>query len=243
MAPWTLESTSASRGRTYSRPLGLNEHGFYLDSCFNGTADFTTHYLVETTVEDGARIFGEENVARTWRAVKQRYPLLGTQVRVNDMYWSASFVVSEKLLENYLPGQLIFQTVASAQEVLDMIEEILHGPPRNFNELPVRIFILKRSDKPNLHHVLLNTVHFVGDNTSTTTFARTFFDILASPPPEAIQVPDLEERLEMVPAGEDLNPTLKLSKPRQRWRRAIAHIICENRTKKSQVSDLHILPP
>lgn len=238
MAPWTLESTSPSLGRTYTRPLGLDEYGFYLDSCFNGTADFLYNFMVETTEEIGEKLFTEANVSRTWTAVKQRFPLLGSQLRVNDddIHDAASFVVSEKLLAEHLPGQIVFGSISSADEAQYLIEETFGGPQRNFLELPVRVFILKRTDQPTIHHVFINTVHFVGDATSSSTFNRTFFDILTSPPSNASEVPDLQERLAMVPAAEDLNPTLKMNKARQRWRCAIADTLYHIRSSRIQVS-------
>ena len=243
MAPWVLEHTSSALGRTYSRPLGLNEHGFYLDSCFNGTADFIYHFMVETEQLVGEKLFEQENVSRTWTAIKQRFPLLGSQLRIDDIYDASSFVVSEKLLQEHLPGQLNFGTISSAEEAQELIVQLIEGPQRNFTKLPVRIFIFKRTDNPTMHHVFINSVHFVGDATSSSTFNRTFFDVLTSPPSD-VYIPDLEERLAMVPAAEDLDPTLKMTQARQRWRRAMAHIIYHNRAARNQVSDTHyVLSP
>src|SRR6266511_5407855 len=83
--------------RSYERPLGAVEAGFYWDTVFARTADTTR--CSEVKVIDGRldEIIGLPNVLRSWTNVKMRFPLLGSRVyeRDNDVLIN---VAEERLL-------------------------------------------------------------------------------------------------------------------------------------------------
>lgn len=233
MAPWTLQSSSELRGRTFTRPLGLNELGFYYDACFYLIADVYFHCEIETRGPHGDDLFHYDNVANAWIAVKQRYPLLGAKIEGQFGSDDVHFVVSEKGLAELTPAELFFDSMSSSEDVARLIEEMVRGPPRNFHDLPNRLFIIRQLDTPNRWHVIFNFYHCSNDGTASANACCKFFDILAlriTP-----LVPDLEERLAMVVPAEDLNPTKKMRLPRQRWRRAIAYVLWNIRDSRLQV--------
>ncbi|PCH33759.1 hypothetical protein WOLCODRAFT_129955 [Wolfiporia cocos MD-104 SS10] len=214
-----LEPRDGHAPRTYFRPLSLSESGYYWDTQFRGTTDLIWHYIAETQ-EDS--LFHPDNIVRTWVALKQQHPLMGVRIQHRDSCDAPQFVVNERNLVKPLPGELIHKTITSADEVYALIDDIIHGDQRSFSDLPVRLFVFDRTDRPQTHHVIFNTAHFLSDGVSHTILCRTFFDFLTSPP---TSVPALENRLAMVVAYEDLFPARRWSISRQRWRRAIASVI------------------
>lgn len=235
-------SSTAADGRTYTRPLGAIETTFYWDFVFNGTADLPCPYVLESNGRRGRDLFTPENITRAWMQVKQRHPLLAARVEVRDEDTkSVHFVVSERRMVEQLPGEIVFQSVAGAEQVSRFIEDIGRGPQRVSSRLPARLFVVTRTDLPNLHHVISNTAHFIADGVSHVAWTRSFFQALATPHAPIQNVPDLEERLALLVACEDLNPTLRLSKPQQRWRRAIAAVLLSIRDSKLQVRRCHVV--
>ncbi|KAH9950453.1 hypothetical protein B0H21DRAFT_868846 [Amylocystis lapponica] len=214
-------------GRTYTRPLGAGEAGFYWDSVFNGTADLISRIL---------DLFTPENINRAWTQLKQRNPLLAVRVEEpDDGTESLHFLVTEKRLVEQLPGEIVFRSIADAEEASRVVEDIGRGVQRDSANLPGRLFILDRLDSPDIYHIIINTAHYMSDGVSHMALTPVFFEILASPHTAPAQdIPDLEERLTMLVSSEDLNPTLRLSKSRQRWRRALAAVILSIRESKIQ---------
>lgn len=230
MTPWTLHSPADGHsGPTYTRPLSLNESGYYLDCCFHGTTDLVWHYIVHSSSE----LFTEANVHRAWKLLKLRYPLLGSQVSTKGDSPEFQFEVAAKRLNESLPGEVILKTISGPNEPLAIIEEIIHGPQRVFALLPARLFVLQRIDDKTTHHVLINTAHFIADGFSHIMLCRTFFDILSTPSPETTIDP--AERLAMVVECEEMNPARSLSGARQRWRRAIGAVIFGLRKRRLRV--------
>lgn len=233
MAPWTLSSSSTLPGRTFTRPLGLNELGFYYDACFFLIADVYFCCEIETKGPHGDDLFHYDNVANAWIAVKQRYPLLGAKIGGQFGSDDVHFVVSEKKLAELTPGELFFDSVSSEEDVSRLIEETVRGPPRNFHDLMNRLFIIRRLDKPNRWNVIFNFHHCTNDGSASANTCCKFFDILAlriTP-----LVPDIAQRLETILPAEDLNPTKKMKLPHQRWRRAIAYVLWNIRDSRLQV--------
>ena len=220
MTPWILHPPADEEsGPTFTRPLSLNESGYYLDCCFQGTTDLVWHYIVRSSLE----LFSEANVHRAWRLLKHRYPLLGSQVCTTEDSPEFVFAVAAKRLHGLLPGEVILKTIANADEALHIIEEIFHGPQRVFGLLPARLYVLERLDETTTHHVIVNTAHFIADGVSHIMLCRTFFHILSTPSPKA--TPDPAERLAMVVECEEMNPAKSLSMARQRWMRVIGSVI------------------
>ncbi|OBZ75806.1 hypothetical protein A0H81_04304 [Grifola frondosa] len=232
MSTWKILPSTQVLGRTYSRPLDGNETSFYWDRVFNGTADVVWHYTVQVKGPRGKDLFHQNHVRRAWISLKQRHPLLGSRLELRDGTDVVNCIVSEKRLAQLFPGEVIFCDISSAEEVSRLVERTMLKPPVLLAHLPARIIILRLADEPSIFHVLFHVTHLITDATSGATIARTFFELLSLPPVE--RVPDLEERLAMVVSSADLNPTLQLSKARQRWRRAAAKVIYSIRQSKLQ---------
>ncbi|KAI0748121.1 hypothetical protein C8Q80DRAFT_1170267 [Daedaleopsis nitida] len=227
---WSLLYSSQSLGKTYARPLGLNELSFYYDRIFNGTADITWRYIVEETkLATGRDIFGAVNVQRAWATLKQWYPLLGVKMDDSDGIDAVKFVVSERSLSHHRPDEVVIRTVASSSEVEEILWTLTRYDPMADHHLISRLFVLARRDRPGTYEVLFRAAHAITDGISGATIARTFFDLLASSPS---RIPPLEERLAMALPYDQLNPTNKMSLPRKRWRRAIAQVTFLNRRRK-----------
>lgn len=233
MVPWKLISSNDTPGRTFARPMGSTELGFYYDACYNLTADVFYHCSIATEGSRGDQLFCYENVLKAWIAVKQRYPLAGARLQGQFGTDTVEIVVSEKLLAGVVPGELNFGSVASLDDVDPMINDLIHGTQRNFHDLPFKVFILRQEDQPHRWHAIFDCMHALGDGTSGATLYRTFFDILALGHDPI--VPDLEERLTVAVPSDDLNPSKKLNTACQRWRRAIAATLYHIRESKIQV--------
>lgn len=230
---WSLQSSQSS-GKTYARPLGLNELSFYYDRIFNGTADITWRYVVEETdLAIGRDTFGAANVERAWATLKQWYPLLGVKMDDSDGIDAVKFVVSERSLSHHHPDEVVIRTVPSSSQVEGLLWTLTRHDPTADHHLISRLFVLARQDRPGTYEVLFRAAHSITDGISGATIARTFFDVLTSSPS---CIPPLEERLAMALPYAQLNPTNKMSLPKQRWRRAIAQVTFLNRRRKLTVS-------
>ncbi|KAI0748120.1 hypothetical protein C8Q80DRAFT_718077 [Daedaleopsis nitida] len=235
---WSLLSSSPASGKTYARPLGLNETSFYYDRVFNGTADIVWRYLVQLTDSTrSADFFNEDNVRRTWMAIKRWYPILAARVDVSDGLDRARFVVSEHAVTHFHPDDVTFTPVSSRAEVEDVLWSLLCYNPMADHHLISRVIIFPHLQSPGTFEIFFRCSHCMADGLSGATLARDFFDILVSPP---IPTPPLEERLAMALASDHLNPTNKMSIPRQRWRRAIAQVTFLNRRRR--LAGGHTLP-
>ncbi|RPD66133.1 hypothetical protein L226DRAFT_609032 [Lentinus tigrinus ALCF2SS1-7] len=236
---WSLVSPSSpSSGRTYARPLGLNETSFYYDRIFNGTADIIWRYVVQKS--DRARdaaLFGEENVKRAWATLKQWYPLLAVHTDDSDGLDAVKFVVSEQAVTRHRPGEVTLRTVSSPAEVDALIWRLIRDEPTSDHHLISRLFVFAYQDLPGTFEILFRAAHSIADGISGATIARTFFDVLTSPPGH---IPPLEERLSMALPCDQLNPTNRMTPARQRWRRAIARVTFLNQRRK--LAGGHTLP-
>ena len=234
---WSLISGSESPAgaKVYARPLALNEHSFYYDRIFNGTADIIWHHLVQETGPGKATpsLLAEDNVKRAWIALKQWYPLFGAQMDDSEGEHAVKFVASEQALSTCHPDEVVFTPVSSNAEVQTVVDRLMRIAPMEDHHLLSRVLVFPLKDEPEKCHFLFRAAHAICDGISGATIARTFFDVLASPP---VPPPSLEERLAMALPYSELNPTKKLSTARQRWRRAIAQVIFLNRTSQFAVS-------
>ena len=228
---WALVDSSPSPNRIFTRPLDNNEVGFFYDGTFNGVADMAEHYLIQTT---RGSLFEFANVARTWVALKQIFPLLGAITRETDYEaTSASFTVAEAGLGVTRLGEIDLLTAHSEGEVHSFVEQLISGPRQLSSDLLSRVYIFARKDNPGLYHVVIHIAHLITDGVSALTLVRAFFDILALPP--TTHVPDLETRLALCVGSENLNPNRNLPLPRRRWMRAIGWVIHHIRDPKIQV--------
>ncbi|KAI0368115.1 hypothetical protein BV20DRAFT_488223 [Pilatotrama ljubarskyi] len=228
---WVLVESSPGASRTFSRPLGPTEIGFYYDRLFNGTADIVWQYAVELagpSESPGPALFSYENVARTWSTLKEYYPLLGSRMEPQDD-GTVRFVVEERALSRHREEEVTVATVSSAVEVEAIGWRCVRDDPTEHNHITSRVFVLARAEKPGTYDVLFKAAHAISDGVAGATLARTFFDVLCSPP---IQVSPLEERLAMALPLDALNPSLKMSVAGQRWRRAIGAVTFHNMRRK-----------
>lgn len=230
--PWTL--LNSSELKTYTRPLGLNESSFYYDRKFNGTMDIVWRYVVQQTDRaHNAAFFTEENVRRTWATLKQWYPLLGARIDESGGLDACKFVVVEHALPHHHPDEVTFTPVSSQAEVEEALRYLLREDPMADHHLTSRVLVFPHKHSPGTYELLFRSAHCIADGVSGATVARTFFDVLVSPP---APIPPLEERLAVALPSDELNPTSQMGISRQRWRRAIAQVTFLNRRRKLAVS-------
>src|SRR5882757_6608268 len=143
---WTLVDSSTSPNRVFTRSLDKNEIGYFYDGTFNGVADMTEHYMVQTTRNS---LFELANVARTWVALKRIFPLLGATARETDYEAaSASFTVAEADLSVTRPGEVDLLTANSEGEVHEFVEVLISGPRQLSSDLLSRVYVFSREDNP-----------------------------------------------------------------------------------------------
>lgn len=229
---WTLTSPAP---RAFTRSLDKNEIGFYHDLRFNGTANIAESVTVRTRSKS---LFDEKNVARTWIALKQLYPLLGASVSEDPATQGAAFCVSEPRLSVIEPEEILFYEAESAQTAVDFVQLLTSGPSQVSEERLARLYIFSRKDEPDCFHVILHYAHLVIDGISGMTAVRMFFDIL-SLPPTTTPIPSLEARLSLVIGAQNLGPRAHLPLARRRWHHAIAKVMHNRRASMFQVSYVH----
>lgn len=168
---------------------------------------------------------------RTWISLKQQFPLLGSTLHQDDD-GGGSFQVDEARLGTVLLAEIRRREVDSAEGVESTVEEFINGPRQLSSGLPARLYVLKRTDHADRFHIFLHVAHLITDGLANAAVLKVFLDYLTSPPLD--HVPDLEARLAQAVSAESLNPSLKLSVSRQRWRRAIAFVISSIKWRKIQ---------
>jgi hypothetical protein len=227
---WILHHGSSRAGRTYIRPLGTTELGFYWDSLFNGTADTVHHAVIEVVPQS----IGELSVfEKAWIGLKRKYPLLGANLEEqgNDRR-QVSFIVNDLDLGRLSPGEVEHQHVSSDKEVQDFIDQLVNGKRRLSNQLLARLFVLVQD--VCRYHILIHVAHCITDGMSNLNIIRTLLEDLSSL--KYRRAFSLEERLALATAPEDVSPIVKRSRPVQRWHRAMGHVILSLRMKRSVVS-------
>lgn len=257
MPGWTLVETHPTQGRTFQRPLDSYELSFLWESLFNGTTDSILHY--ELRLKNGpldARLFSEANIVKAWLSTKRRFPLAGATVRGmdNDPLTVATdsnasngtgftskphFAIRERDLAVLRPGEIVFGSVACAEDARRRVAAILHGPRQLSDELLAQLYIFREADprRGDVLHVTTLVAHCVTDGTANSTFARCLLDTIArGGGPEPAQE-TLEDRLAMVVSPTDLEPMhlRSLSPAVRRWRRAVWIVILQLRMEKRRV--------
>ncbi|KAJ7235440.1 hypothetical protein B0H12DRAFT_145877 [Mycena haematopus] len=230
---WT--HTGRPGARVYTRVLGLNELGFYYDARVNGTADTLMHIHLEVS-EAGKQcnIISSANIARAWRALKARFPLLAARVqthRDDSRVEQMQFVVAEERITSPVPGQITVSSVSSleAAEAQAAAMDGTAGEQRTLSDdLLCRVVVLSRADQPSMYHIFINVAHLIVDGVGNISLLQSFLEILAagSPdgPTEYTSSLDLV-RLKLAVAAESLVPAVRLSVAKQRWRRAAGHVV------------------
>ncbi|KAF8556518.1 hypothetical protein OG21DRAFT_1483007 [Imleria badia] len=264
MPGWTLVDTHPTQGRTFQRPLDETEIGFILEGLFNGTTDSLHHYeLCLSNGSQDAPLFSEANIVRAWLSTKRRFPLAGATVLGVDgaplqltvpadsttdigtgFKSEPHFVVREHDLAVVRPREIVFGSVASAEEARRQAAGMLHGPRQLSEELLAQLYVFRETDPERAHvlHLMLLVAHCVTDGIATRTFVRCLLDTFArGDEPEPAQIP-LEERLAMAIPSTALQPAhlCSLSQATRRWRRAIGMVIFQSGMAKRQGG--HTLP-
>jgi hypothetical protein len=231
---WILRDPAS---RTYERPLGLTELGFYWDSKFNGTADTLLYAIIEIDAFPRThQIFSVENVTRTWVALKQQYPLLGAQLSKRE---EVIFRVSGECLSSCAPEEISFQVISSQlglsslAELETIVERIINGKRQLSDELLARLSILTPTGQENRVCILLHVAHCITDGIANANLFKSFLDILSSEP--SIIRWDFEERLALAVASERLIGDTDLSSARQKWHFAMGRTLASIRMKKKTV--------
>jgi hypothetical protein len=231
---WIAENTP--QGRVYRRPMGLAELGFFWDGEFTGTADGIQHCIVDVLPDVDS--FCQENVERAWVLLKRRFPLLGARSYLpnEDPTQNAYMVISEAHLSEVNAGELTFLDIASVEEANDMLHKMMNGPRTLSRNMQACAHILKRTDTPNVYHLMLQSSHLVTDATANTTFLRNFLDLISAGGRYSY-VPSLEERLTPAIPWENLRSERDYNHPRTRWRRVIGMVLTEVQASKMTVRD------
>jgi hypothetical protein len=238
VSSWVSLDTSC--GRVHRRPMGSTEQGFFWDAEFAGTADSVQHCLVD--VLSGSDIFSEENVSRAWITLKQRFPLLAAQFELpnEDPHQTPYISISETRVASVQPDELIFMDISSEQEAEAILEEMLNGPRTLSRDRQASICVLRRTDAPNLYHLMLQICHAISDGMSNGSFLRNFLDtISAGDRSHLTKPPRLEMRLPSLLPLEELRGQLGYDHPRMRWRRAIGRVLSSITTSKMTVRHVY----
>jgi hypothetical protein len=224
---WTL----SPNGRSYTRPLGLVESGFYYDSLFSRTAD--TIRCAEISVLSGF-VIDRKSVERVWRELKTRYPLLGAKVQEGEQ---ARFVVSEDRISSCLPDEITFSNEGplgswdEAQAFADDLVNTKEGEHVLDEDMLARVWVLGRGKER--FFVILAVAHVITDGMSNMLLLRRFLEGLCGGEGRW----DWEERLGLCLSSEDLNPAKgEMSLARRRWRRAIADVMAGKKLEKLKVN-------
>lgn len=259
MPSWTLIDTHPTRGRTFQRPLDALERWFFWHGIFNGAADGLQY--CEIRLLDGsqdAHLFSEANIVKAWLSTKRRYPLAGAILRGADgvplrldattdsetgngteSALAPYFIVREYDLSVLHPHEVVFGSVASAEEAQRHMTTIMDGPRPISTELLTQLYVFRETDpeRTNVLHLIILIAHCVTDRVAINTFVRCLLDTLArGGGSEPAQVP-LEDRLAMSIPSMDLMPMhlCSLSPAIRRWRRAVGIVILQLKMEKRQV--------
>ena len=262
MPDWTFVDTHPARGRTFQRPLDELELFSLWHGLFNGGTDCLCHY--EVRLPNGARdarLFSEANIIRAWISTKRRYPLAGATVCGADgsalrlkvdadltadigtgFASEPRFVVREYDLARTKDTEIVFGSVASAEEVERRVIAIVDGLRPLSQGLLAQLYVFRETDprRTDVIH-LITLAHCVADGLANITFVRGLLDTLArggeSEPP---QIP-LEDRLAMAIPSTDREPQhlRSLSPAIRRWRRTVGMVIFQSRMAKMQVGFSH----
>lgn len=232
-SPWVqLVDQTGIAQNAYRRPLGLTELAFYWDHVFNGTATTIQDIHVEVTA-GSEETLSEKAVERAWARLKQTFPLIGAQLDEHPDEVGVDFVVREENLQSVRYGELRFESAGSSDEVQAVVEHLMNGPTTLTNDKIAELWVIRRKDAPRQFHLLLVVAHVITDGMAGATLMRHLCQELSLPSVDP--VPALWERLQVVPALENLYPSASMSAPRRRWRQAIGRVIYNIRNAKLQV--------
>ncbi|KAF9053784.1 hypothetical protein BDZ89DRAFT_1098268 [Hymenopellis radicata] len=224
MMAWTERTTVV-----FERALGLNELQFYhRGHVLGGATDSVQAIAFE--IADKRHHVSEEMICNAWIAIKHKFPLLGAYIEVlGPLDEDIHFVVDTDLLKTCSPGEVMSLPVSSEAEADTFIDKIINGTRLLHDRRLVRLFILKRLDRDNIYHLLLHGAHCMTDGISHHATMRALLDILSSP--SSSPTYSVQDRLALSLPTDNLFPIRRASLARQRWHKAIGHVIHEMRLK------------
>ncbi|KAI9566950.1 hypothetical protein HD554DRAFT_2315314, partial [Boletus coccyginus] len=236
MSGWTLVDSHRTQGRTFHRPLDEHEIWFLWNGFLNGSADGLQY--CELRLPNGtqdAHLFSETNIVKAWVSTKRRYPLSVATIRGADgaplQFQAATdskaeggggdngtgfpskphFVVREHDLAVLRPREIVFGTVACAEEVHWRMGAIINGPRPLSVELLMQLYVFREPDRTDVLHLITLGAHCMADRSANNTFVRCLLDTLARGGEfEPVQLP-LEDRLAMATSSTERVPTLSRS--------------------------------
>jgi hypothetical protein len=220
--------------QVYERPLGLTELCFYWDSVYERIADILQHTEVEIEPSKFEEATNLSNLTKIWTKLKQQFPLLGARLDERGD-GSVFFVVTADNLNKCRPSEVTVQNISSLQQALDIVEKIITGRKHDLsNNLLARLVVLRRMDQKNHIHMLLHVSHCITDVTANITISRTILNHLCG----TVNTPawDLNDRLALSTASEELGSQRKFNSARRWWRIAIASVISVRRTSRLMVN-------
>ncbi|KAL1747558.1 hypothetical protein HDZ31DRAFT_31732 [Schizophyllum fasciatum] len=218
--------------RVYRRSLGLLEQGFYWDSQFSGTADTLQHVALRV---DPSNITPEK-LERAWALTKQRHPLLGARVEELS-YRQQDFVVEERRLHSCISGEIIYDSISSAEEAYSYADKVINSPRQLTNDLLAQVFVLRRTDDAQATHLVIVVAHMITDGMGNFALLRTLLEALSQ---SLVDAGSLEERLWLARSTSALRGDGNQSLARQRWHRALGMVVMNLRMAKMKGG--HTLP-
>ena len=115
------------------------------------------------------------------------------------------FVIREHDLAILRPREIVFGTVASAEEAQQRMDAIINGPHPLSGELLMQLYIFREPDRTEVLHLMTLVAHCVSDRAANNTFVRCLLDTLARGGAfEPVQLP-LEDRLAMATEFEPMH--------------------------------------
>lgn len=228
--------TVLTTSRVYERPLGTTELCLYWDSIFSRTTDIIQPSEVEvlSTTENP---FTTENVLKTWTSMKQQFPLLAAKVESRGS--QVFFVIEEQRLYSTPLTEVVFQNLASSEDVHTFVFDLMNSSSQLSNNLVSKLFIFSESNRSNFYHIVFLAAHYITDGFGSVAFLRTFLDRLSSTGP--LPVWDINQRLALSVSSEVLIPQTKANLARRRWYRAIGQTLANIRLSSMRVSTCNLV--
>lgn len=236
---WTLHPSAQTQwlgDRTFSRPLGRLELGFYWDMRLEGTADGyqSTHVRVRAG-SDPRYVFSEAQVHGAWVHAKHTHPLLGARIVLDQI---PRFEVSEERIRRVERSEIVFADISSPGEVKVYIQRLVTAVPRTvYVEQTSALHILFCDDGSNSVYVVSFAAHCIMDGICSGFLVSAFLDALTSDLGRK-PLPELDMQLRVALPMDGVLPASKLAPARQKWRMGIASVLQQLRLEKLKVSTL-----
>jgi hypothetical protein len=171
--------------------------------------------------------------------LKRRFPLLGARIEEQDGGDTVRFIVDEQRLCTSL-DDFLFVDVGTSTGVLEKdvdqhIDQHLNGPRVLSNNKLATLTVLrcKNDGSPQTIHLLFHISHIISDGMSDFSLCTSYLETLSSWDQDPTRLPpDLESCLLKSVSLEARMPLQQMTRPRQRWRLAIARVLSDIRIRK-----------